>query len=338
MEQNKIKKTVKDFKSKVDVTWCPGCGDYGILNSIQKAMVELDLEREEVAVISGIGCSSRFPYFMETYGFHTIHGRGLTLASGVKMGNPDLSVWHITGDGDSMAIGGNHFIHSIRRNFDINVIIFNNEIYGLTKGQFSPTSKIGKRTNTSPYGSLEKPFKPGNLVLGAGGNFFARSLDTNVKLTTEILVEGHKHKGLAVTEVIQSCVIFSKEHHDLINENKSETQLVVKHGEKMLYGKKKDKGIILNKNFKLEAVVIGENGITEEDILVHDAHCESSYIHGQLIEMKLPDFPTVFGVIRDVEAPVYETQLFEQIEEVQSKKSFTSCIDLFKAGDTWEVK
>jgi 2-oxoglutarate ferredoxin oxidoreductase subunit beta len=331
-------KSFKDYQSKVAVTWCPGCGDYGILNAIQKSMAELGLKNEDVAVVSGIGCSSRFPYFMDTYGFHSIHGRGLTVASGVKMGNPNLSVWQITGDGDAMAIGGNHFIHSIRRNFDINVVLFNNEIYGLTKGQFSPTTKLGKKTSSSPYGTLEHPFNPGSLVLGAGGSFFARSLDTNVKLSTEILQAAHEHKGLTVTEVIQNCVIFSSEHHDIINENKTETQIVLRHGERMIYGKKKDKGLILDENLELKAVVIGENGITEEDILIHDAKRKSPFLHMKLIEMKVPELPTAFGVIRSVEAPVYEDLMMKQIEEVKKTKNYKSCVDFFHSGDTWEVK
>lgn len=332
------KKTFKDFKSKIDVTWCPGCGDYGILNSIQKAMAELNLNKEDVAVVSGIGCSSRFPYFMETYGFHSIHGRGLTVASGVKMANPKLSVWQITGDGDAMAIGGNHFIHSIRRNFDINVVLFNNEIYGLTKGQFSPTSEMGKITATSPYGTIETPFNPGNLVVGSGGNYFARSMDTNVKLTTEILKDAHQHHGLTVTEVIQSCVIFSRGHHDKIMENKDENTIILRHGEKMIFGKKKDKGLILDENHELKVVVIGENGITEEDLLVHDAYTTDRFLHSRLIRMKLPELPIALGVIRDVDAPVYEDELEKQITEQKAKKNYKSCIDFFKDGDTWEVK
>lgn len=327
----------KDFQSKIDPTWCPGCGDFGILNAVQKAMAELELKKENTVVVSGIGCSSRFPYFMNTYGFHTIHGRGLAVATGVKMANPKLNVWHITGDGDSMSIGGNHFIHAIRRNFDINVIQFNNKIYGLTKGQFSPTTDKGSKTKTSPFGTLEEPFVSGNLVMGARGTFFARAIDRNVSQTKDIMIEATRHKGLSVIEVLQNCVIFTNGIHDAISKDKEESQIYLQHGKKMLFGKGNDKGLIME-NGRLKVVKIGENGITEDDILVHDAVSDNFALHSELINMKLPDFPVAIGVIRSIPSPTYDEMLYAQIEEVKSTSKVKTLNDLFYASDTWEIK
>jgi len=269
MTEVKTKKyTAKDFKSDQEVRWCPGCGDHAILNAVQRAMAELNHNKEDYAVISGIGCSSRFPYYMNTYGFHGIHGRAGAIASGVKTANPKLSVWQITGDGDALAIGGNHFIHEIRRNVNLNLILFNNEIYGLTKGQYSPTTKYGKVTKTSPFGTVERPFLIGQLVIGAEGNFFARSLDANIKHMTETFIEADKFKGASVVEVLQNCVIYNDKTHAWITdkEHKEDRQLYLKHGEKMIFGKEKNKGIVLDHGH-LKVVTIGENGFTEDDIL-----------------------------------------------------------------------
>jgi 2-oxoglutarate ferredoxin oxidoreductase subunit beta len=273
MTEENVKLTFKDFKSDQEVRWCPGCGDHAILNSIQKALADLGIAKEKYAFISGIGCSSRFPYYMDTYGFHSIHGRAAAIASGVKAANPDLSVWEITGDGDALAIGGNHFIHLVRRNIDINLVLFNNEIYGLTKGQYSPTSKKGIVTKTSPYGTIETPFHPGELVIGAQGKFFARTVDTNVKLSTQIFVEAAKHDGTSVVEVLQNCVIFNDKTYAEITDRevKDERQIVLEHGKPMIFGKDRDKGLMLD-GLKLKVVKIGENGITESDILVHEAN------------------------------------------------------------------
>ncbi len=340
MTEVKTKKyTAKDFKSDQEVRWCPGCGDHAILNAVQRAMAELDHNKEDYAVISGIGCSSRFPYYMNTYGFHGIHGRAGAIASGTKTANPDLSVWQITGDGDALAIGGNHFIHEIRRNVNLNLILFNNEIYGLTKGQYSPTTKIGKVTKTSPFGTVERPFLIGQLVIGAEGTFFARSLDSNIKHMTETFIEADKFKGTSVVEVLQNCVIYNDKTHAWITdkEHKEDRQLYLKHGEKMIFGKEKNKGIVLDHGH-LKVVTIGENGYTEDDILVHDAHMEDPFIHLMLSNMKGPDFPVAFGVIRAVNYKTYDEAVNEQVKEVQEKSSIKNMDDLLMSGDTWVVE
>lgn len=333
------KLTPKDFKSNQEVRWCPGCGDHAVLNAVHKAMAELEIPREQFAVISGIGCSSRFPYYMSTYAFHTIHGRSAAISTGVKTANPELSVWTISGDGDSLAIGGNHFIHAIRRNIDINYILFNNQIYGLTKGQYSPTSEEGKITKTSPYGTIEHPFEPGELVIGAQGKFFARTLDSNVKLTTSILVEGAKFKGTSIIEVLQNCVIYNDGAFNEISDRKfkEERQLILEDGKKMIFGKERNKGLILE-NLSLKVVTIGENGITEDDILTHDAKNPNPTIQRMLIGLKYPEFPVVFGVIRAVESTTYDAKMTAQIEE-QKKTSPIRCTqDLLFSGDTWEIE
>jgi 2-oxoglutarate ferredoxin oxidoreductase subunit beta len=331
--------TIKDFKSENEVRWCPGCGDHAVLNSIQKAMATLGIKQEEFVVVSGIGCSSRFPYYMSTYGFHTIHGRAAAIASGVKCANPKLCVWEITGDGDALAIGGNHFIHVIRRNININLILFNNKIYGLTKGQYSPTSNRGAITKTSPQGTIENPFIPGQLVLGAGGTFFARAVDNNIKHSQEVFEAAAKHEGTSVVEVLQNCVIFNDGIHAEISHPKfrEERQIFLKHGEPMIFGTQKDKGLVFDKGF-LKVVTIGENGITSEDILVHDVTEPFGYIHQQLIGMKLPDFPVAMGVIRAVEALVYDQMMEKQIADVKSKSKIKSIDDLLSSGNTWVVE
>lgn len=329
--------TFKDFKSKAEIRWCPGCGDIAILKSVQTAFAKMDIPKEQFAVISGIGCSSRFPYYMNTYGFHTIHGRAGAIASGVKTANPELSVWQITGDGDALAIGGNHFIHEIRRNIDVNVILFNNQIYGLTKGQYSPTSVRGQITKTSPYGTVEDPFKPGELAIGAGTTFFARGIDVHVQDNVDIMLEMEKHKGISIFEILQNCVIFNNGAHSFYTdkENKKDRQLYVKHGEKMIFGKNNDKGLVLDDDFRLKTVTIGENGITEDDILVHDAKIESPILHYELASLKNP---IVTGVIRSVDKQHYDAAVHEQIEEVKAKSKIKNMNDLLFSGSTWEVE
>lgn len=330
--------TIKDFKSENEVRWCPGCGDHAVLNAVQKAMASMGIKQEDFVVISGIGCSSRFPYYMSTYGFHTIHGRAAAVASGVKCANPKLCVWEITGDGDALAIGGNHFIHVVRRNIDINLILFNNKIYGLTKGQYSPTSDRGAVTKTSPQGTIENPFIPGQLVLGAGGSFFARAVDNNIKHSQEVFELAAKHEGTSVVEVLQNCVIFNDGIHAEISDPKmrEERQIFLKHGEPMIFGTQKDKGLVFDKGL-LKVVKIGENGITRDDILVHDVTEPNGYVHQQLIGMKLPDYPVAMGVIRAVKAPVYDQMMEKQIAEVKSKAKIKSIDELLRSGNTWVV-
>jgi 2-oxoglutarate ferredoxin oxidoreductase subunit beta len=330
--------TLKDFKSDQEVRWCPGCGDHAVLNSVQKALVELGIPREKFAFISGIGCSSRFPYYMNTYGFHGIHGRASAIASGVKIANPELSVWQITGDGDALAIGGNHFIHVVRRNIDINIILFNNEIYGLTKGQYSPTSERGLVTKTSPFGTVEEPFSVGELVIGARGKFFARTLDSNVSLSTQIYIEAAKHKGTSVVEVLQNCVIFNDGIHENVTgkEVRDNRTLILSHGKPMIFGKENDKGLILD-GLKLRVVNLGENGITEKDILIHDAYEPNSGIQFMLANMRYPEYPVALGVIRSVSGPTYETDLTNQIAEVKKVSKIKNMDDLLNSGSVWKV-
>lgn len=333
-----LKYTVKDFKSENEVRWCAGCGDFAIMNAVQRTMAGLGIPKEKYAVISGIGCSSRFPYYMNTYGFHTIHGRATAVASGVKAANPDLSVWVMTGDGDAMAIGGNHFIHLIRRNIDINVVLFNNRIYGLTKGQYSPTSERGFKSKTSPFGTVEDPFVPGQLVIGSRGTFFARSIDGNMKLSQSILEAATKHKGTSIVEMLQNCVIFNAGIHSQITDpnHRADRQLILEHGKPMLFGEEKEKGIVME-NGKLKVVKIGENGVKESDILVHDATEPDPTLHMALINMQLPDFPVAFGVIRSVPAPVYDIEMEAQIKQVQQTRKITCVDELLNSGNTWEV-
>ncbi|MFI3304573.1 MAG: 2-oxoacid:ferredoxin oxidoreductase subunit beta [Rikenellaceae bacterium] len=335
--------TPADFKSDQLVRWCPGCGDHIILSAVQRACVDIaekmDIPHNKFTFVSGIGCSSRFIYYMRTFGFHTIHGRANAIATGVKVANPDLSVWVATGDGDSLAIGGNHFIHAIRRNVDLNVILFNNEIYGLTKGQYSPTSKLGKITKTSPYGTVESPFNPGELAIGARATFFARSVDAEAGLTKDLLVEGGCHKGLSLVEVLQNCVIFNDKTFAEFAGTKAlraANTITLRHGEKMTYGTDNEKGIVLD-GMKLKVVTIGEDGYTIDDILTHDAKEEDTTLHTMLAAMKFPDYPVALGVIRSVEAPVYDVEVESQIEDVKGKSKISCVDDLLKSGETWTI-
>ncbi len=330
--------TAKDFKSDQEVRWCPGCGDHAILAALQKTLAELDIPREKYVFVSGIGCSSRLPYYMNTYGFHGIHGRAAAIATGVKIANPGLMVWVMTGDGDALAIGGNHFIHAIRRNINLKIVLFNNEIYGLTKGQYSPTSKKGLTTKTSPYGTIENPFKIGELTIGAAGRFFARTIDFNLQLSGEVYKEAALFKGTTVVEAIQNCVIFNDGTHDAFasKENRDDNTIILRHGEKMIFGKNQDKGLIL-KDLKLKVVRLGENGITEKDILVHDAHEVNPGIHYRLAGMSLPEYPVALGVIRSIPDLTYDDAMLQQHERVQAKSQIRSVDELLRSGATWEV-
>ena len=329
----------KDFKSPQLVRWCPGCGDFGVLNSLHKAMADLGVAPHDTAVISGIGCSSRLPYYMNTYGFHTIHGRGAAIATGVKVANPKLSVWLATGDGDCLAIGGNHFIHAVRRNIDINILLMNNKIYGLTKGQYSPTSARGFVSKSSPYGTVEDPFRPAELAIGARGRFFARTIDTDVKNSPEILLAAAKHKGTSVVEVVLNCVIFNDGINEYITnrENRSDRTIFLRQGEKMIFGKDNNKGIVRD-GFNLKAVTIGEDGYTLDDVLAHDATTADPTLHLKLALMDGVELPVALGIIRDVEAPIYDEEVEKQIEEVQTKKQERTLREFLMSGDIWEVK
>ena len=336
---SELKYTPKDFKSDQEIRWCPGCGDHGIINSVQKAMAELGYPKESWAVISGIGCSSRFPYYMNTYGFHTIHGRAAAIASGAKNANRKLNILQISGDGDALAIGGNHFIHAIRRNVDITILLFNNEIYGLTKGQYSPTSPRGFVSKSSPCGTVEDPFNPAELCFGARGHFFARAVATDAPGTIDILKAAYNHKGTAVCEILQNCVIFNDGTHNSVynKEGRAKNAIYLEHGKPMLFGENKEFGL-MQEGFGLKVVKLGENGITEKDILIHDAHCQDNTLQLKLALMEGPDFPIALGVIRDVDAPTYNDAVEAQIEEVKSKKKYHNFEELLMTNDIWEVK
>lgn len=328
----------KDFKSDQYVRWCPGCGDHAVLATLYKAMAEVGIPSHQTAVISGIGCSSRLPYYMNTYGFHTIHGRAAAVATGVKVANPELSVWIASGDGDSLAIGGNHFIHAVRRNVDINVILFNNRIYGLTKGQYSPTSDRGFVSKSSPYGTVEDPFVPAELCLGARGRFFARAIDVDMKNLQQCMQDCARHKGTAVLEVLVNCVIFNDGVHKgyASREVRDERTIFLRHGEKMLFGKDKSKGLVLD-GLKLKAVDLTDGAYTLDDVLVHDAHTEDTTLHTMLAMMD-GDLPIALGVIRDVDAPAYDEAIEAQIAEVKAKKAQRTLRDVLLSESYWEVK
>ena len=330
----------KDFKNDQTVRWCPGCGDHAILNELHKAMAELGVPPHKTAVISGIGCSSRLPYYMNTYGFHTIHGRGGAVATGFKVANPDMTVWQIAGDGDGLAIGGNHFIHEVRRNVDLNLLLLNNKIYGLTKGQYSPTSDRGFVSKSSPYGTTEDPFIPAELVFGARGTFFARGIDVEMKISQECMVAAARHKGCSVVEILQNCMMFNNGLHNYITnkEVRADRTIHLVHGEKMVFGKDMDKGIVQD-GFGLKSVTIGQDGYTMDDVLVHDAHCKSNFLHQQLAMMDGHELPLAIGVIRDVDSLSYEAEVQKQVEEVKAKHGFSCLRDMILSGDnTWEVK
>ena len=298
--------TAKDYKSG-QPRWCPGCGDHAFLNSLHKAMADLGVAPYNIAVISGIGCSSRLPYYVNTYGFHTIHGRAAAVATGAKVANPDLTIWQISGDGDGLAIGGNHFIHAVRRNIDLNMILLNNRIYGLTKGQYSPTSERGFVSKSSPYGTVEDPFHPAELCFGARGRFFARCIAVDGAASVEVLKAAANHKGASVVEVLQNCVIFNDGTHESVatKEGRAKNAIYLEHG---------------------------------KDILIHDAHCADNTLQLKLALMEGPEFPIALGVIRDVEAPTYNDAVTEQIEEVKGKKKYHNFNELLMTNDTWEVK
>jgi len=330
--------TAKDYKSDQYVRWCPGCGDHAIINSLQKAMAEIGIPPHQIAVISGIGCSSRLPYYLSPYGFHTIHGRGAAVATGVKVAHPELCVWQATGDGDCLAIGGNHFIHSVRRNVDLNVLLFNNEIYGLTKGQYSPTSVKGFVSKSSPFGTVERPFNPAELLFGAGGTFFARTLDVDLETSKKVMVEAVKHKGTSVIECLVNCVIFNNGVHGWIasKEDRPDRIIVLEDGKPMIFGKERNKGLVLD-GWNLKVVTIGENGVTEQDILVHDATTVDYTLHQKLATMQGPDMPIAMGVIRAVTCETYDEAVQNQVLEVQAKAKIKSFDDLMNSLEHIEI-
>jgi len=330
--------TKKDFVSDQEVRWCPGCGDYAILSSVQAIFPELGIPKENFVVVSGIGCSSRFPYYVNTFGFHSIHGRAPAVATGIKIANPELSVWIATGDGDALSIGGNHIIHLMRRNVDIKVMLFNNRIYGLTKGQYSPTSEMGKKTKSTPYGSVDRPFNPLAVAIGAGATFVARSVDVYAPHLKEVLGRAAKHKGTSFIEIFQNCNIFNDGAFENYREKdlRDDNVIHLKHGEPLVFGKAKSKGIRMNGLFEPKVVSLGD-GITEKDLVVHDEKGSAAYAF-MLAQMEAPAFPMPIGVIRNVDAPVLEVAMREQIADVTAKKGAGDLKALLYSGDTWEVR
>jgi 2-oxoglutarate ferredoxin oxidoreductase subunit beta len=331
--------TKKDFQSDQEVRWCPGCGDYAILSAVQSVFPELGVPREKFVVVSGIGCSSRFPYYLSTFGFHGIHGRGPALATGIKIARPDLEVWLATGDGDALSIGGNHTIHMLRRNVGIKVLLFNNRIYGLTKGQYSPTSELGKKAKSTPYGSLDRPFHPLSLALGAEATFVARSIDVFLPHLKTILKKAAAHPGSAFIEVLQNCNIFNDGAWESLSEKavRDDATISLEHGQPLLFGKSRDKGIRRN-GLELEVVTLG-NGLSEKDLVVHDERNPDPTYAWLLSRMETQaGFPTPIGVLRAVDAPCYEDATAEQIRRVREKKGPGDLAGLLHAGDTWEVR
>lgn len=331
------KLTRQDFVSDQEVRWCPGCGDYAILAQMQKVLPDIGVPKENIVFISGIGCSSRFPYYMNTYGIHSIHGRAPTLASGLKAANPDLSVWVITGDGDALSIGGNHLIHAIRRNIDIKIILFNNRIYGLTKGQYSPTSPPGTKTKSSPFGSIEQPLNPLSLALASEATFVARSADVYGKHLQEVLLAAAAHKGTAFVEVMQNCLIFNDGSWDYATNRavKDDNVVLLEHGKPLVFGKNLDKGIRLN-GINPEVVSLG-SGMGVDDLLVHDAQATSPFAY-LLSRMTYPEFPTPMGIFRNVEKMSYSDGLFGQISAAQAKQGKGDLHKLFFNAETWTVE
>jgi 2-oxoglutarate ferredoxin oxidoreductase subunit beta len=329
----------KDFVTPNDVRWCPGCGDYAILNALQRTFPALGVARENFVVVSGIGCSSRFPYYMNTYGFHTIHGRGPAVATGVKVANPDLSVWLITGDGDGLSIGGNHLLHILRRNVNVNILLFNNRIYGLTKGQYSPTSPVGTRTKSTPMGSVDNPINPLLFALGAEATFIARTYDTNVKHMVEVFKAAHEHKGVSFVEILQNCVIFNDKTWDPVygKQVRDDELLFLEEDQPLLFGKDKDHGIRLN-GINAEKVKVGAAGADIAEILVHDPDHPSSLYTQMLVQMEHPEYPTPVGVIRRIQRPSYETAVTQQIEEARSRLGSGSLKEILYTEDCWTVE
>jgi 2-oxoglutarate/2-oxoacid ferredoxin oxidoreductase subunit beta len=334
--------TPKDFVTDQEIRWCPGCGDYSILKQVQTVLPGIGVAREDIVIVSGIGCSSRFPYYMNTYGMHSIHGRATAVASGLKASRPDLSVWIVTGDGDSLSIGGNHFIHLLRRNFDVNILLFNNQIYGLTKGQYSPTSEEHKVTKSTPMGSIDHPFNPGALALGADASFVARSMDRDVKHLQEMLKRSHAHKGTSFLEIYQNCNIFNDGAFEVFTEKGSKPLEVifVEHGKPLLYGLNKEKGIVLD-GHKPKLVTIGENGITENDLWIHD---ETDLYKAQILTRIFDDpateghFPRPFGVFYASPRACYEDALHAQLAEAVMAKGKGDLDKLIRGREVWTIE
>jgi 2-oxoglutarate ferredoxin oxidoreductase subunit beta len=328
--------TKKDFVSDQEVRWCPGCGDYAILNAIQQVFPELGIPRENFVVVSGIGCSSRFPYYMNTYGFHGIHGRAPAIASGLKMSRPELSVWIVTGDGDALSIGGNHLIHAMRRNIGLKILMFNNRIYGLTKGQYSPTSELGKRTRSTPVGSLDRPFNPISVALGAECTFVARTVDVYQSHLKDVLHRAAEHEGTAFVEILQNCNIFNDRAWSYMTDKpgRDDHQVVLEQGRPLIFGKQSQRGIRMSKY--LPEVVALDGSVSEDELVVHDETRPAAYAF-LLSRMVPPNFPTPIGIFRAVDLDPYERGVNRQIREATEERGRGKLDDLLNAGETWDV-
>jgi len=326
-----------DFASDQDVRWCPGCGDYSILAQMKKVLASIGAVRENTVFISGIGCSSRFPYYIDTYGIHSIHGRAPAVATGLKTARPDLSVWVITGDGDGLSIGGNHLMHAIRRNLDLNIILFNNRIYGLTKGQYSPTSPMGKVTKSTPMGAVDNPLHPLSIAIGCEASFVARSIDVNIKHLEMVLHRAAEHRGTSFVEIYQNCNVFNDGAFSFATdrETKAETTLELEHGKPLIFGKDRSKGIRLH-GMDPEVVELGK-GISEDDLLFHDERASEPSLAYLLSRMRYPEFPEPIGVLRAVDAPRYEEMVNGQVTEAKKARGEGDLEKLFNSGDTWTV-
>jgi 2-oxoglutarate ferredoxin oxidoreductase subunit beta len=333
--------TKKDFQTDQEVRWCPGCGDYAILSAVQSVFPELGIKRENFVVVSGIGCSSRFPYYMNTFGFHTIHGRAPAIATGIKAIRPDLEVWVATGDGDALSIGGNHTIHMLRRNVGLKVLLFNNKIYGLTKGQYSPTSEVNKKTKSTPFGSVDRPFNPVSLAIGAEATFVARSVDVFQTHLKDTLKQAAAHKGSAFVEILQNCNIFNDGAWVNLTERDARTEHIIylEHGKPLIFGKNHDKGIRCRPDGDIEVVTLG-NGVSESDLMVHDAQHPRPYYAFLLSHMEhRPGFPTPLGVFRAWgDLPRYEEVMNQQVADVLAKRGPGDLQKLLRSGDTWQVR
>jgi len=330
--------TKQDFKSAQEIKWCPGCGGYGILSEVQGVLPRLGIPREKIVFVSGIGCSSRFPYYLDTYGFHGIHGRAPAIAMGVKCARPDLSVWVVTGDGDGLSIGTNHLIHCMRRNLDLNILLLNNQIYGLTKGQYSPTSEFGKKTKSSPLGSIEQPINPIAIALAANATFVARTITDDLKHMRMVLEAAARHKGTSFVEIRQDCRVFNDEALESFKDKttRRESWMYLEHGTPIRFGNSGNKGIRV-RGMEPEVVVLGENGVETEDLLVHDAHGSSIAQAMFVAELPQPEFPTALGIFRQVEKPTYEDMLVAQIDGAIARNGPGDLAKLLNAGTTWIV-
>ena len=331
--------TAKDFASDQEIRWCPRCGDYSILAQMKKVLPELGLPREQFCFVSGIGCSSRFPYYMNTYGFHSIHGRAPAIATGVKLSNPELQVWVITGDGDALSIGGNHLMHAIRRNLDINIILFNNQIYGLTKGQYSPTSPLGATTKSTPYGSVDNPLNPLSVAIGCEATFVARSVDVDTRHLAATLKRAAEHKGTAFVEVYQDCNVFNSGafYYASKKGEKEDNIVYLEHGKPLIFGKEKDKGVRLNAHGRPEVVELS-SGISEDDLLFHDEEAQDPSLAFLLAQMRHPEFPEPLGVLRNVSRPVYDEEVRNQVAHAKDTLGDGDLEKMLNSGDTWVVK